>query len=94
MGVQVRIFDGNNTFPTAETINEMRNENVEIINFGNRVTVRSWTGVYVEFRAGGWYLFVRIDNCYKNNVDGLCGSWNDDNSDDFTDATGVLRKGL
>ena len=76
---------------TTATLNEMRNDDFTLINHGNFVQVTNWFSVEVEFTARSWAVDVHTPPCYEGHLEGLCGNWNGDRSDDFTGADGEIH---
>merc|ERR1712050_567940 len=58
----------------------MKNADFELFNNGRNMGIKTWLGVEVKFAASQWKLEVTVPACYKQNTDGLCGSW-DGNAD-------------
>lgn len=83
---------GNSSRPI--TVNEMRNAEFIMINYGNRVTVSTWFGVELEYVAYNWALDVYIPDCYNDVMEGLCGNYNGNPADDYNDRNGTKQSNV
>ena len=72
-------------------VNEMRNDEFTMVNYGNRIEVTTWFGVHVEYAARDWTVDVHVPECYSDVLDGLCGNYNGDRNDEWTDRNGTLQ---
>ena len=45
-------------------------------------------GIQVNLKAHWWILEIWVPKKFKNSVEGLCGNYNDDRSDDFISRDG------
>jgi len=79
---------GNDT-KTLKT-NEIRNDEITLVNYGNRVTIRTWFGLRLNYAAYNWALDIFIPECYMELMEGLCGNYNFDGADDFTSPNGTI----
>ncbi|CAG5108082.1 Oidioi.mRNA.OKI2018_I69.chr1.g3625.t1.cds [Oikopleura dioica] len=46
------------------------------------VEIRIANGISVKFSGKYWSAYVNVNSCYKNIMTGLCGNYNDNNSDE------------
>ena len=64
-------------------LNEMRNDAVEFVNDGKTAKIKTWFGLEVTYQASGWKVDINVPKCYAGHVEGLCGDFNGNDSDDF-----------
>lgn len=76
------------------TVNEISNKDFTMVNYGNRVTVKTWFGLKLEYVAYNWALDINIPVCYNGIMEGLCGNYNHDPIDDFTDRNGTQQSNI
>ncbi|CAG5078437.1 Oidioi.mRNA.OKI2018_I69.PAR.g8984.t1.cds [Oikopleura dioica] len=71
-----------NSFTSSDyeiTVKQTRwNSNI----FYDTVEIRIANGVSVEFSTKSFSAYVRVNSCFKNIMTGLCGNYNDNNSDE------------
>jgi len=96
--VATEIIEQRGDVSSTMVTNEMSNDLFTMVNYGGRVEVTTWFGVKVEYSARGWSVDVHIPECYANNMEGLCGDYNGDKTDEYivrdgTDQTDVATWG-
>lgn len=72
-------------------VNEVRNEEFTMVNYGDRVIVNTWFGLHLEYVAYNWALDIFIPECYTDMMEGLCGNYNSDHTDDLADRNGTVQ---
>ncbi len=55
----------------------------QVSTFGTRVTLSTWFGMNLYYDTKQLKLDVRLPDCYKNVVNGLCGNWDGEQYDNF-----------
>ena len=69
---------------------EVQNGDMKLVNNGKVAFVETWFGVKVEFKP--YYLGVRIPTSYESKVNGLCGNYDGDASNDYRLINGDIMK--
>ena len=60
-------LNGSTSFDSSE----LRNVNLELLNYGGRIEISTWFGLKLEYTAFNWALDVFIPTCYKNSTNGI-----------------------
>lgn len=76
------------------SVNEMRNEDFTMLNYGDRVIVKTWFGLQLEYVAYNWALDIFIPDCYNDIMEGLCGNYNGQQADDLIKSDGTLESNV
>ena len=64
-------------------------DRISLLNYGAIAEVNlKQFDVKVTFKASNWYVDVWVPEAFKNKTEGLCGNYNDDNSDDLISPSG------
>ena len=61
---------------------QMENEYFQMMNYGERVTIKTTFGVELSFVASNWDLVLDVPECYSGNLEGLCGDYDGDGPND------------
>ena len=64
------------------------NENFEFRRWPHRVVLTTWCGLQLEHHD--WTIRVRISALYQGNVEGLCGDYDMDKTNDFQKPDGTV----
>ena len=75
-------------------VTNMKNADFELVNHRRFVIVKTWSGVNLEYGAHNWAIDVRVPECYKNELEGLCGNYNGNRNDDFTTKAGLITRSV
>ena len=73
---------------SVQSVTSVQNDDFRLVNVGSAVTVNLKNGIQVNLKAHWWILEIWVPKNFKNSVEGLCGNYNDDRSDDFISRDG------
>ena len=69
-------------------VTSVQNDDFRLVNVGSAATVNLKNGVQVNLKAHWWILEIWAPKQFKNSIEGLCGNYNGDRSDDFISRDG------
>ena len=73
---------------SVQSVTSVQNDDFRLVNVGSAATVNLKNGIQVNLKAHWWILEIWVPKKFKNSVEGLCGNYNDDRSDDFISRDG------
>ena len=73
---------------SVQLVTSVQNDDFRLVNVGSAATVNLKNGVQVNLKAHWWILEIWVPKQFKNSIEGLCGNYNGDRSDDFISRDG------
>ena len=73
---------------SVQSVTSVQNDDFRLVNVGSAATVNLKNGIQVNLKAHWWILEIWVPKKFKNSVEGLCGNYNGDRSDDFISRDG------
>ena len=73
---------------SVQSVTSVQNDDFRLVNVGSAATVNLKNGVQINLKAHWWILEIWVPKQFKNSIEGLCGNYNSDRSDDFISRDG------
>merc|ERR1711917_211164 len=84
----ITVYTEKGTFIEVFETQNAQNEDFELVSNGQTAYVNKWFGMRVQHKISGYYCEIWAPSSYMSKVAGLCGTFNDDSTDDFFASNG------